>query len=141
MLGVPEESRALSATASLGSTRREHQLQLPLVMLGIVLGTSLYVFQIETGDRHRLAAARLGSAGSSRHIRSSPCPGGQARHAASLAGFDRTIEEAAQKPRRRPRRPSPARHLCRASAPASPPRALFGFATPFGNLEMSLFQA
>ncbi|PZU91048.1 MAG: ABC transporter permease [Chelatococcus sp.] len=112
-------------------------LLLPLVMPGIVLGTAVYVFQIETEIATGLPV--LGSLG-----------GLVAAHTlvvipwvvrlvtASLAGFDRTIEEAAQN-----LGAGPVTTFWRVTLPSIRSgivaAGLFGFVTSFGNLEMSLF--
>lgn len=112
-------------------------LLLPLVMPGIVLGTAIYVFQIETEIATGLPV--MGSLG-----------GLIAAHTlvvipwvvrlvtASLVGFDRTIEEAAQN-----LGAGPFTTFRRVTLPSIRPgivaAGLFGFVTSFGNLEMSLF--
>jgi putative spermidine/putrescine transport system permease protein len=123
--------------APFGSAAISQLLLLPIVVPGIVLGTSIYVFQIETEIATGLPV--LGSLG-----------GLIAGHAllvipwtvrlvtASLAGLDRAAEEAAQSlgadqwvTFRRITLP--------AIRPGLVAAALFGFVTSFGNLEMSLF--
>lgn len=112
-------------------------LLLPLVMPGIVLGTATYVFQIEVEIGTQIPV--MGSLG-----------GLIAAHTlvvipwvvrlvtASLAGFDRSIEEAAQN-----LGAGPFRTFWRVTLPSIRPglvaASLFGFVTSFGNLEMSLF--
>ncbi|PZN97765.1 MAG: ABC transporter permease, partial [Hyphomicrobiales bacterium] len=112
-------------------------LLMPLVMPGIVLGTAIYVFQIETEIATGLPV--MGSQG-----------GLIAAHTlvvipwvvrlvtASLVGFDRTIEEAAQN-----LGAGPFTTCRRVTLPSIRPgivaAGLFGFVTSFGNLEMSLF--
>ena len=57
---------ALAVPASLAIARRTFPgrgavnalLLMPLIVPGVVLGTAIYVFQIETEDRDRVAAAR-----------------------------------------------------------------------------------
>ena len=136
---------ALGVTASLALARRRflghaalnQLLLLPLVVPGVVLGTSIYVFHIETEIVTGLPV--LGSIG-----------GLIAGHAlivipwtvrlvsASLAGFDRAVEEAAQN-----LGAHPWTTFRRITLPIIRPgivaAALFGFAMSFGNLEMSLF--
>jgi putative spermidine/putrescine transport system permease protein len=112
-------------------------LLLPLVMPGVVLGTSIYVFEIEA----EIATGWeiLGSLG-----------GLVAAHAlvvlpwtvrlvtASLVGFDRTVEEAAQN-----LGAGPWTTFRRITLPSIRPgivaAALFSFVMSVGNLEMSLF--
>jgi putative spermidine/putrescine transport system permease protein len=104
---------------------------------GIVLGTSIYVFQVEAEIATGLPV--MGSV-----------PGLVAGHTlivipwvvrlivASLAGFDRSIEEAALN-----LGAGPWTAFFRITLPSIRPGivagALFGFVTSFGNLEMSLF--
>ena len=136
LLGVP---------ASLTLARRKLPFQfglvqmmlLPLLVPGVVMGTSIYVFHIETELTTGLPA--LGS-----------FVGLVAAHAlivipwvvrlitASLAGFDRTMEEAAQN-----MGATPLVTFWRITLPAIRPgivaACLLGFVMSFGNLEMSLF--
>lgn len=112
-------------------------LLLPLVMPGIVLGTSLYVFQIETEIATGLPV--LGSlAGLIGAHTLVVVPWVVRLVTASLAGFDRTIEEAAQN-----LGAGPFTTFWRVTLPSIRPglvaAGLFGFVTSFGNLEMSLF--
>lgn len=112
-------------------------LLLPLVMPGIVLGTSIYVFQIETeiatglpilGSLWGLVAAHTLVV----------IPWVVRLVTASLVGFDRSIEEAAQN-----LGAGPWTTFWRVTLPSIRPGmvagGLFGFVTSFGNLEMSLF--
>lgn len=135
-LGVP----AALAVARRRFTGREAVntlLLLPLVVPGVVLGTSIYVFHVEA----EIATGWpiLGSVG-----------GLIAGHTlivipwcvrlvtASLAGMDLATEEAAQN-----LGATPFVTFFRVTLPAIRPGivagALFGFVTSFGNLEMSLF--
>ncbi len=106
-------------------------------MPGIVLGTSIYVFQIETE-----IATGLPVLGSLAGLIARPYAGRRPwvvrLVTASLAGFDRTIEEAAQN-----LGAGPFTTFWRVTLPSIRPgivaAALFGFVTSFGNLEMSLF--
>ncbi len=135
-LGVPASLALVRHRIPLGPAANT-LLLLPLVMPGIVLGTSTYVFQIETEIATGLPL--LGSLG-----------GLVAAHTlvvipwvvrlvtASLVGFDRTIEEAAQN-----LGAGPFTTFWRVTLPSIRPglvaAGLFGFVTSFGNLEMSLF--
>jgi len=136
LLGIP---------ASLVLARRKLPFQfgllqlmmLPLLVPGVVMGTSIYVFHIETEIATGLPL--LGS-----------FAGLVAAHAlvvipwvvrlvmASLEGFDRTIEEAAQN-----LGATPFTTFWRVTLPSIRPgvvaASLFGFVMSFGNLEMSLF--
>ncbi len=136
---------ALAVPASLAIARRTFRgrgavsalLLMPLVVPGVVLGTAIYVFQIETEIATGLPL--LGTTG-----------GLIAAHAliiipwvarlvtASLASFDPAIEEAAKN-----LGATPWTTFWRVTLPSIRPGivagALFGFVTSFGNLEMSLF--
>lgn len=112
-------------------------LVLPIVVPGVVLGTALYVFHVETEIATGLPI--LGSLG-----------GLVAGHTlvvipwcvrlvtASLAGLDRSIEEAAQN-LGAGRWTTFRRITMPAILPGIVAGALFGFVSSFGNLEMSLF--
>lgn len=135
-LGIPA-SLSLARHRFLAHAALNQLLLLPLVVPGVVLGTSIYVFHIETEIVTGLPV--LGSIG-----------GLIASHAlivipwtvrlvsASLAGFDRAVEEAAQN-----LGAHPWTTFRRITLPIIRPgivaAALFGFAMSFGNLEMSLF--
>lgn len=112
-------------------------LLLPLVVPGVVLGTALYVFHVETEIHTSIPI--LGSLGGliAGHVLV-VIPWCVRLVTASLAGTDRTIEEAAQSlgadrwtTFRRVTLPSILPGIVAAS--------LFGFVSSFGNLEMSLF--
>jgi putative spermidine/putrescine transport system permease protein len=135
----------LAVPASVAIARRKFRgraavnalLLMPLIVPGVVLGTAIYVFQIETEIATGLPL--LGTTG-----------GLIAAHAlitvpwiarlvtASLASFDPAIEEAAKN-----LGATPWTTFWRVTMPAIRPGivagALFGFVTSFGNLEMSLF--
>src|SRR5712691_11064946 len=110
---------------------------LPLVVPGIVLGTSLYVFHVEATILTDLPI--LGSMAGlvAGHILI-VIPWSVRLVSASLAGFDRSIEEAAQNLGARPMTT-----FLRITLPTIRPgivaAALFGFVVSFGNLEMSMF--
>lgn len=136
LLGVPASLALVRHRIPLG-TGVSTLLLLPLVMPGIVLGTATYVFQIEIEIATEWPV--LGSLG-----------GLVAAHTlvvipwvvrlvtASLAGFDRSIEEAAQN-----LGAGPVTTFWRVTLPSIRPgivaASLFAFVTSFGNLEMSLF--
>lgn len=136
LLGVPASLALVRHRIPLGGGVST-LLLLPLVMPGIVLGTATYVFQIEVEIATQLPV--MGSLG-----------GLIAAHTlvvipwvvrlvtASLAGFDRSIEEAAQN-----LGAGPVTTFWRVTLPSIRPgivaAAMFGFVTSFGNLEMSLF--
>ena len=136
LLGVPA-SLALVRYQFLAKGALNTLLLAPLVVPGVVLGTSLYVFQIETEIATGLPF--LGSfwglvAGHTLVV----IPWIVRLVTANLEGTDRTIEEAAQN-----LGANPWVTFYRVTLPAIRPGivagALFGFVTSFGNLEMSLF--
>jgi putative spermidine/putrescine transport system permease protein len=112
-------------------------LLLPLVVPGIVLGTSLYVFHVEATMLTELPI--LGSIAGlvAGHILL-VIPWTVRLVSASLAGFDRSLEEAAQN-----LGATPLTAFFRVTLPTIRPgivaAALFGFVVSFGNLEMSMF--
>ena len=112
-------------------------LLLPLVVPGIVLGTALYVFHVEITLLTDLPI--LGSIAGliAGHILL-VIPWSVRLVSASLAGFDRSIEEAAQS-----LGATPLTTFFRITLPTIRPgivaAALFGFVVSFGNLEMSMF--
>jgi putative spermidine/putrescine transport system permease protein len=136
LLGVPA-ALAIARRGFLGRGVVNQFLLMPLVVPGIVLGPAIYVFQVEAEIATGLPV--MGSV-----------PGLVAGHtlivipwvvrliSASLAGFDRSIEEAALN-----LGAGPWTAFFRVTLPTIRPGivagALFGFVTSFGNLEMSLF--
>jgi putative spermidine/putrescine transport system permease protein len=112
-------------------------LLLPLVVPGIVLGTALYVFHVEVSVLTQWPI--LGSVGGlvAGHILL-VVPWSVRLVSANLAGFDRSIEEAAQS-----LGATPLKTFFKITMPAIRPgivaAALFGFVVSFGNLEMSMF--
>jgi putative spermidine/putrescine transport system permease protein len=136
---------ALAVPASLAIARRRFLgrgavntlLLMPLVVPGVVLGTSIYVFQIEAEVATELPI--LGSTAGlvAAHILV-VIPWAVRLVSASLAGFDPAVEEAAQN-----LDAGPWTTFRRVTLPAIRPGivagALFGFVMSFGNLEMSLF--
>jgi len=112
-------------------------LLLPLVVPGIVLGTSLYVFHVEATIRTELPILGSMAGLMAGHILI-VVPWTVRLVSASLAGFDRSIEEAAQSLGARP-----LTAFFRVTLPTIRPgivaAALFGFVVSFGNLEMSMF--
>ncbi|HSE79701.1 MAG TPA: ABC transporter permease [Alphaproteobacteria bacterium] len=135
-LGVPA-ALALARRRFVGREWINTLLLAPLVVPGVVLGTSIYVFHIEAEIATSLPI--IGSLG-----------GLIAAHtlvvipwcvrlvSASLVGLDRATEEAAQN-----LGATPLVTFFRVTLPAIRPGivagALFGFVMSFGNLEMSLF--
>src|SRR3954453_10880639 len=136
---------ALAVPASLAIARRRFAgrgavnalLLMPLIVPGVVLGTSIYVFQIETE-----MATGLPLLGSTAGLVAAHAliviPWAARLVAASLAGFDPAIEEAAKN-----LGAGPWTTFRRVTLPSIRPGivagALFGFVMSFGNLEMSLF--
>lgn len=112
-------------------------LLLPLVVPGVVLGTALYVFHVETEIHTGIPI--LGSLGGliAGHVLV-VIPWCVRLVTASLAGFDRTIEEAAQS-LGADRWTTFRRITLPAILPGVVAASLFGFVSSFGNLEMSLF--
>ncbi|MCE7029810.1 ABC transporter permease [Jiella avicenniae] len=112
-------------------------LLMPLVIPGIVLGFSLYIFQVET-----TIATELPIMGSFwglvfGHVLL-VIPWSVRLITASLVGFDRTLEEAAMN-----LGADPFTAFRRVTVPGILPGivagAMFGFVSSFGNLEVSLF--
>ncbi|HEX8166464.1 MAG TPA: ABC transporter permease [Beijerinckiaceae bacterium] len=136
---------ALAVPASLAIARRRFLgrgavntlLLMPLVVPGVVLGTSIYVFQIEAE-----VATGLPVLGSTAALVAAHAliviPWAVRLVTASLAGFDPAVEEAAKN-----LGAGPWTTFRRVTLPAIRPGivagALFGFVMSFGNLEMSLF--
>ena len=136
LVGVPA-ALCLSRFRFRGREVANSLLLLPLVVPGIVLGMAIYVFHVETEINTGLPI--LGSLGGliAGHVLV-VIPWTVRLVTASLAGLDRTIEEAAQSlgadrwtTFRRVTLPS--------ILPGVVAAALFGFVSSFGNLEMSLF--
>jgi putative spermidine/putrescine transport system permease protein len=135
----------LAVPASLAIVRRRFRgrgfanslLLMPLIVPGVVLGASIYVFQIEAeiATGLPLLGTTLGLIAAHALI---VIPWTSRLVTASLAGFDPIIEEAAKN-----LGATPWTTFRRVTLPAIRPGivagALFGFVTSFGNLEMSLF--
>src|SRR6185295_9511544 len=136
---------ALAVPASLGVARRRFLgrgavstlLLMPLIVPGVVLGTSIYVFHIETeiATGLPLLGTTFGLVTAHALI---VVPWASRLVIASLAGFDPSIEEAAKN-----LGAPPWTTFRRVTLPAIRPGivagALFGFVISFGNLELSLF--
>ncbi|MFD2239332.1 ABC transporter permease [Aureimonas populi] len=136
---------AVALPAALGLNRlrfRGHgavgnMLLMPLIVPGIVLGFALYVFQVEVEIATGLPL--LGSFGGLVFGHALlVIPWTVRLITASLAGFDRTLEEAAQN-LGAARFTTFRRITMPAILPGIVAGALFGFVSSFGNLEMSLF--
>ena len=135
-LGVPA-ALAISRLRFRGREALNSMLLMPLIVPGVVLGIALYVFHVETELNTGLPI--LGSIGGliAGHVLI-VIPWTVRLVTASLAGQNRSIEEAAQSlganrwvTFRRVTLPS--------ILPGIVAAALFGFVSSFGNLEMSLF--
>jgi putative spermidine/putrescine transport system permease protein len=136
---------ALAVPASLAIARRKFRgrgvvsalLLMPLIVPGVVLGTAIYVFQIETEIATGLPLLGNTSGLIAAHVLII-VPWVARLVTASLASFDPAIEEAAKN-----LGATPWTTFWRVTLPAIRPGivagALFGFVTSFGNLEMSLF--
>jgi len=136
VLGVPAAVGLVRARFR-GREAVSNLLLLPLIVPGIVLGIALYVFHVET----EIATGWpiIGSLGGliAGHVLIA-IPWTVRLITASLAGMDRTIEEAAQS-LGADRLITFRRITLPAILPGIVAAALFGFVASFGNLEMSLF--
>ena len=136
LLGVPA-SLVLARRRFPGREALNTLLVLPLVVPGIVAGTAIYVFRIEIEIATELPL--LGSLAGLvlAHIMIT-IPWTVRLLTASLAGFDRSVEEAAQN-----LGATPMQAFLRITLPVIKPgmvaAAVFGFIISFGNLEMTLF--
>ena len=136
LIGVPA-ALCLARYRFAGREPLGNLLLFPLVVPGIVLGTTLYVFHVEITLLTDLPI--LGSIAGliAGHILL-VIPWSVRLVSASLAGFDRSIEEAAQS-----LGATPLTTFFRITLPTIRPgivaAALFGFVVSFGNLEMSMF--
>ncbi|HEX2889692.1 ABC transporter permease [Vineibacter terrae] len=112
-------------------------LLLPLMVPGVVLGTSMYVFHVEAENALDVDVLGTFWALLAGHV-IIVIPWVVRLVMASLAGFDRAIEEAAHS-----LGANPVTAFFRVTLPMIRPgivaAGLFGFVTSFGNLEMSLF--
>ncbi|MBX3497984.1 MAG: ABC transporter permease [Alphaproteobacteria bacterium] len=112
-------------------------LLMPVVVPGVVLGTAMYVFHVEVENGLDVDVLGTFYAMVAGHV-VIVIPWVVRLVTASLAGMDRTIEEAAQN-----LGAGPWTTFWRITLPSIRPGivagALFGFVTSFGNLEMSLF--
>ena len=135
-IGVPAAVR-LSRARFLGREAVNSLLLLPLVVPGIVLGIALYVFQVEAEIATEWQI--IGSLGGlvAGHVLI-VIPWTVRLVTASLAGMDRSIEEAAMS-LGADRLTTFRRVTMPAILPGIVAAALFGFISSFGNLEMSLF--
>ena len=135
-VGVPA-ALCLSRFRFPGREALNSLLLLPLMVPGVVLGMALYVSHVEVEIATGLPI--LGSLGGllSGHVLV-VIPWTVRLVLASLAGFDRTLEEAAQN--LGANRWTTFRRITLPSIlPGIVAAAMFGFVSSFGNLEMSLF--
>jgi len=136
VLGVPA-SLVLARRKFPGREALNTLLVLPLVVPGVVAGTAIYVFQIEVeiATELPLLGSRAGLVFA--HIMIT-IPWTVRLLTASLAGFDRSVEEAALN-----LGATPLQAFFKVTLPVIKPgmvaAALFGFIISFGNLEMTLF--
>lgn len=135
-MGVPA-SLILVRRQFFGRAALNQLLLMPLIVPGVVMGTSIYVFQIEAEIATELPI--LGSmAGLIAAHTLIVIPWVVRLVAASLTGVDRAVEEAAQS-----LGADQWTTFFRVTLPTIRPgvvaAALFGFVMSFGNLEMSLF--
>ncbi len=136
LVGVPA-SLVVARSKFFGKQWINSLLIAPLVVPGVVLGTSMYVFQIEaeTATGLPLMGSFWGLVAAHTLI---VIPWTVRLVTANLTGMDRTIEEAAQN-----LGANTFTTFWRITLPTIRPgivaAALFGFVNSFGNLEMSLF--
>lgn len=136
LLGTPA-ALAIARRGFAGRAGINQLLLMPLIVPGVVLGTSLYVFQVEAeiATEWPILGSIPGLIGGHTLI---VIPWVVRLVTASLAGFDRATEEAAMN-----LGANPLTAFFRVTLPAIRPGivagGLFGFVTSFGNLEMSLF--
>jgi len=136
ILGVPA-SLVVVRYPFMGRNIANGLLLAPLIVPGVVLGTSLYVFQIETeiATGYPMMGSFWGLVLAHTLI---VIPWTMRLVTANLQGLDRTIEEAASN-----LGAPPFTTFYRVTLPMIRPgivaAALFGFVNSFGNLEMSLF--
>lgn len=137
-VGVPA-ALCLSRFRFRGREALNNLLLLPLMVPGVVLGTALYVFHVEaeiaTGGQFQILGSTLGLL--SGHVLV-VIPWVVRLVLASLAGFDRTLEEAAHN-LGADRWTTFRRITLPGILPGVVAGAMFGFVASFGNLEMSLF--
>lgn len=136
MVGVPA-ALCLSRYRFKGREALSSLLLLPLMVPGVVLGMALYVSHVEVEIATGLPI--LGSLGGllTGHVLV-VIPWTVRLVLASLAGFDRTLEEAAQN-LGADRWTTFRRITLPSILPGIVAAAMFGFVSSFGNLEMSLF--
>lgn len=137
-VGVPA-ALCLSRFRFAGREALNNLLLLPLMVPGVVLGTALYVFHVEaeiaTNGEIPIIGSTIGLL--SGHVLV-VIPWVVRLVLASLAGFDRTLEEAAQN-LGADRWTTFRRITLPGILPGVVAGAMFGFVASFGNLEMSLF--
>ena len=136
LLGVPA-SLVLARRRFPGREALNTLLLMPLVVPGVVAGTAIYVFQIEAELATTLPLLGSFAGLLLAHVMIT-LPWTVRLVTASLAGFDRAVEEAALS-----LGATPLRAFLRVTLPVIRPgivaAALFAFIVSFGNLEMTLF--
>lgn len=135
-VGVPA-ALCLSRFRFPGREALNNLLLLPIMVPGVVLGTALYVFHVETEIATGLPVLGSFIGLLSGHVLV-VIPWVVRLVLASLAGFDRTLEEAAQN-LGADRWTTFRRVTLPGILPGVVAGAMFGFVASFGNLEMSLF--
>jgi putative spermidine/putrescine transport system permease protein len=136
LLGLPA-ALALARFRFRGHEIASSTLLLPLIVPGIVLGIALYVFQVEAEIATGLPLLGSFAGLIAGHVLI-VIPWTVRLVSASLAGLDRSIEEAAQS-LGADRWVTFRRVTLPAIRPGVVAAALFSFVASFGNLEMSLF--
>ena len=111
---------------------------MPLVVPGVVLGTAIYVFQIEIEIATGLPLLGSHAGLIAAHVLIT-IPWTVRLVTASLAGFDPLDRGSGEESRRHAAGRRSGASRCPSSGRASSPAALFGFVISFGNLEMTLF--
>jgi putative spermidine/putrescine transport system permease protein len=135
-IGVPA-ALCLARYRFRGREALASSLLMPILVPGIVLGTALYLLHVEATILTRLPVIGSTAGLVAGHILI-VIPWSVRLVTASLSGFDRSIEEAAQN-----LGATPITTFFRITLPMIRPgivaAALFGFVVSFGNLEMSMF--
>jgi putative spermidine/putrescine transport system permease protein len=135
-VGLPA-ALCISRFRFVGREALNNLLLLPLIIPGVVLGTALYVFHVETEIATGLPIIGSLAGLVTGHVLV-VIPWCVRLITASLAGFDRTLEEAAQN-LGADRWTTFRRITLPSILPGVVAAAMFGFVASFGNLEMSLF--
>lgn len=135
-VGVPA-AFCLSRFQFRGRAALNNLLLMPLMVPGVVLGTALYIFHVETEIATGMPIIGSLTGLVSGHVLV-VIPWSVRLVTASLAGFNRTLEEAAQSLGAN-RWMTFRRVTLPGILPGVVAAAMFGFVSSFGNLEMSMF--